>query len=39
MIKDENLKMMASQMFGMTEEDMQKVTPELEEELLNAKAN
>jgi uncharacterized repeat protein (TIGR04076 family) len=38
MIKDESLKMMASQMFGMTEEDMQKVTPELEEELLNAMA-
>jgi len=38
MIKDEGLKMMASQMFGMTEEDMKKVTPELEKELLNAMA-
>jgi uncharacterized repeat protein (TIGR04076 family) len=38
MIQDENLKMMASQMFGMTAQDMAKVTPELEEELLNAMA-
>ena len=36
MIKDEGLKMMATQMFGMTEADMSKVTPEMEEELLNA---
>lgn len=36
MIKDEGLKMMAVQMFGMTDVDMNKVTPEMEEELLNA---
>ena len=38
MIQDDSLKMMASQMFGMTEEDMAKVTPAMEEELLNAMA-
>jgi uncharacterized repeat protein (TIGR04076 family) len=36
MIKDEGLKTMATQMFGMTDADMSKVTPEMEEELLNA---
>ena len=36
MIKDESLKEMAAEMFGMTEEDMAKVTPEMEEELVNA---
>jgi len=39
MIKDEGLKTMASQMFGMTEADMSKVTPEMEQELLNAMAS
>ncbi len=36
MIKDEGLRTMATQMFGMTEADMSKVTPEMEQELLNA---
>jgi len=36
MIKDDNLKAMAAEMFGMSEEDMAKVTPEMEEELVNA---
>jgi uncharacterized repeat protein (TIGR04076 family) len=36
MIKDDNLKAMAAEMFGMTEEDMAKVTPEMEQELVNA---
>jgi uncharacterized repeat protein (TIGR04076 family) len=36
MIKDEGLRTMATQMLGMTEADMDKVTPEMEEELLNA---
>ena len=36
MIKDEGLKAMAIEMFGMTDEDMEKVTPEMEQELVNA---
>jgi len=36
MIKDEGLKMMAMQMLAMTEADMNKVTPQMEEELRNA---
>lgn len=39
MIKDENLKMMAVQMFGMSETDLDKITPEMETELLNAIPN
>ncbi|MEW6442761.1 MAG: hypothetical protein AB1640_17625 [bacterium] len=36
MIRDEGLRTMAAQMFGMSQADMEKVTPEMEEELLNA---
>jgi hypothetical protein len=36
MIKDEGLRLMAAQMFNMSAEDMDKVTPEMEQELLNA---
>ncbi len=36
MIQNEGLKQVAVGMFGMTEEDMARVTPELEGELLNA---
>ena len=36
LIKDEGLRTMATQMLGMTEADMNKVTLEMEEELLNA---
>ena len=36
MIRDEGLRTMATQLFGMTEAEMNKVTPEMEEELLNA---
>ncbi|MEW6443072.1 MAG: hypothetical protein AB1640_19215 [bacterium] len=39
MIQDEGLKLAAAQMFGMTETDMAKVTPEMEQELLNAMAS
>jgi uncharacterized repeat protein (TIGR04076 family) len=39
MIKDEGLKIMATQMFGMSEADIKKVTPEMEEELINAIPN
>ncbi len=38
MIRDEGLKLTAKQMFGMSDEDMAKVTPEMEQELLNAMA-
>jgi hypothetical protein len=36
MIKNESLRTMATQLFGMTEAEMNKVTPAMEEELLNA---
>ncbi|MBC2714062.1 MAG: hypothetical protein HF978_02025 [Desulfobacteraceae bacterium] len=36
MIKDEGLKAIAVEMFSMTEEDMAKVTPEMEKATLNA---
>jgi hypothetical protein len=36
MMRDEGLRTMATQLFGMTEAEMNKVTPEMEEELLNA---
>ncbi|MBI5506318.1 MAG: hypothetical protein HY899_16100 [Deltaproteobacteria bacterium] len=35
MIKNDALRDMATQLFGMTEAEMNKVTPEMEEELLN----